>query len=116
AWTPMEQLAAGVLKSLPCFVADLVNRLQAIGREPRRGNEDSLGPEFRQALQCPIGVRFQPLIAPEKRLKRLGPAFARPAEAADECGSSSFNVRGIRIAALGVRNRDAVKAQDVMVR
>src|SRR5436190_3969879 len=106
----MEQLTAGVHEGFARLAADLVDRLQTIRGETGRGDEDALDARARQALECLLGVRLQPLLASEKRLERLRPLVARPAEALDEPGRRALDVRGVGVALPRVGGGDAVEA------
>src|SRR4051794_9220522 len=113
-----QLLAAGVAEHLRRLVADLVDRLQAVGREARRHDEDALDALLRQLRQHVVGVRLEPL-APgllEQRLERLRPLVAPPAEALDQLPRRPLDLRGVGVAGLGVADGDAVEADDEMVR
>src|SRR5262249_5725818 len=99
------------------LVADLVDRLQAVRREARRHDEDALDALLRQFDQYVVGVRLEPL-APcflKQRLERLRPPLAPPAQALDQLPRRPLDLRGVRVAGLGVVDGDAVEADDVML-
>src|SRR5262249_58351464 len=98
------------------LVADLVERLQTVRREARQRHEDALLARLGQLLQFLLRVRLQPLLAAEQRLKRLRPPLARPAEALNEPLRGPLHLRRVGVAGLGVADRDAVEAEQVMVR
>src|SRR4051794_25969061 len=102
--TGAKLLATAVHKRLARFVADLVERLQAIGGEAGHCHEDASLAGPGQLLQDLLGVRLEPALAAEERLERLRPLLARPAEALDEGEGRALDVRGVRIAALGIRD------------
>ena len=67
-------------------------------------------------LQRLVRVRLQPLLAAEQRLKRLRPLGPRPAESLDEAERRPLDLRRVRIAPSAILDRDAVEAEDMMVR
>src|SRR5439155_13315395 len=106
-----EFLTAGLHKQLARFVADLVERFQAVGGKAGRGDENALDPLAGELFQGLVGVRLEPNVATETGLKRLRPPPCRPAEALLEQLRGPLDVLAVRIAPLDILHGETVKAQ-----
>src|SRR5262249_27274592 len=77
----VQFFAAGLHENLAGLVADLVNGLQAIRREPRGGHEHALDALARKPFEHMVGVRLEPQFLAEQGLEGESPPSLWPVQA-----------------------------------
>src|SRR5688572_13419024 len=112
----MEILAPRVAEGLACLDRDLLQGLEAIGREPGAGHVHALHPLGREGAQRIHRIRLDPFRRPESRLERDHRACIHPAELGSDQPRALEALDLVGVAAVHARLGDAVEAQHELVR
>src|SRR5215210_2352480 len=104
-----ESLAAVRLEIVPVLAVELLQRLEAIGREAGRDDREALDAALRQRRHGLVGVGAQPLLVSEARLEAEAEARLRPAEGLAHEAPGLDAVAVVGVALEEVRLRHAVE-------
>src|SRR5689334_22264171 len=96
--------------------ADLLERLEAVGRESGTHDAHVLHAAFRQCREHLARIRLEPSRAAEARLERDAPGVAREPEALGQQRRRAFALLAIRIPARDEELGDAVEGHEQVTR